>query len=315
MDDNNSENQSGGFGELKEREELGTDDESTQDEQLDGDQGDQGEGDQGEADNQQNQGENDQDQEDQNQETPQKTEKGTNLDKNPKSAVHQQLANEKKIRGQYEEVLASPALMQRYLREQFNIDVDLTRKPATETKTETTPTERKKWTAQDFESREDVADKFNQLEDKFEKTMADKDKEISDLKQQLGGMSQRDQLIQIADSIESDVKALRGEPELNPESPEYIPGLEEKIGGMFKRLDFDKETGSYRGKYSILELGQEIIDTARAAKKAGVQRGQTIVKDKSKGNIRTTSTVDKQVDGDKLTPSQSIAQGVAKMFK
>lgn len=321
MEENTENSNSGGFGEIKEREFDEDGEETTQGEQIENDSEDSQEDNSEQTDNQEGEEGNEENKDDKSQESQQTTEKGTKLDKNPKSAVHQQLANEKKIRGQYEQVLASPRLMQRYLREQFGIDVNLdksdTGKTATENqdKTTTPVSTTKKWTAKDFESLEDVADKFNGLQEQFQSEISKRDGEIEGLKKQLGGMSERDSLVQIADTMESDVKALRENPELDPNSPDYIEGLEEKIGGMFRGLDFDRETGSYRGQHSIRQIGETMIAAARIARKSGVQRGQTIVKDKTKGQVRTTSTADGQVDTSKVSPGQSIAQGVAKMFK
>jgi len=46
------------------------------------------------------------------------TEKGTKLDSDPLTAAHQELANERKLRGQYETVLKSPELLRRLHKKQ-----------------------------------------------------------------------------------------------------------------------------------------------------------------------------------------------------
>lgn len=317
--DNSSQDR--GFGEVAERE-IPSDDansEDTQDEQVENDQDESSENNSDQTDNQEGDEENKDENEDGSQQPKQeKTEKGTKLDPNPKSAVHQQLANERRMRGQMEQVLASPQLIAKFMQEQYGITVDVSKKgqPAQQDTTQPAQTtSSKKWTAKDFESLEDVAEKFNGLQEQFTNEISKRDEEIKGLKGQLGGISERGRILQIADTMEGDVKALSAEPELNPQSPEFIPGLEDEIGALYHKLDFDEASGMYRGNYSLREIGESIIKTARTAKKAGSQRAQTIVRDKTGGRIRTGNQGNNVASRDELPPAQSIAQGIAKMFK
>lgn len=318
--DNSSQDR--GFGEVAERE-IPSDDansEDTQGERVEDDSNESDDTNSDQTDNQEgDEGNEDENQEDGSQQPTQKTEKGTKLDPNPKSAVHQQLANERRVRTQMEQVLASPELIARFMQEQYGIAVDVSRKgqpSQQDTTQQTTTTTSKKWTAKDFESLEDVAEKFNGLQEQFTSEIAKRDEEIKALKGNLGSMSERGRVLQIADTLEGDVKTLSSEPELNPKSPEFIPGLEDEIGALYHKLDFDEASGMYRGNYSLREIGESIIKTARTAKKAGSQRAQTIVKDKTGGRIRTgTQGANKGVSRDELPPAQSIAQGISKMFK
>lgn len=323
MNENNNggESTERGFGEVAEREIPSEDanSEDTQDERVEDDQDESSEYNSEEADNQQDE-EGNEDENDENSQQPKKTEKGTKLDPNPKSAVHQQLANERRVRTQMEQVLADPSLIAKFMQEQYGITVDLNRRggqPAQQDNNNNQPvTTSKKWTAKDFESLEDVAEKFNGLQEQFTSEISKRDDEIKALKGQLGGLSERGRILQIADSLEGDVKTLSSNPELNPNSPEFIPGLEDEIGALYHRLDFDEASGMYRGNYSLREIGESIIKTARAAKKAGSQRAQTIVKDKTGGKIRTGGQSNNSAPSrDELPPAQSIAQGIAKMFK
>ena len=74
-----------------------------------------------------------------------------------------------------------------------------------------------KWTAKDFESLEDVAEKFNGLQEQFTSEITKRDDEIKALKGQLGGITERGKILQIADGLEGDVKALASTPELSNE--------------------------------------------------------------------------------------------------
>lgn len=319
-DTNGGESTERGFGEVAEREiPQDANSEDTQDERVGNDQDESSDDNSNEADDQQeNEGNEDENEGDDQQ--PKRTEKGTKLDPNPKSAVHQQLANERRMRGQMEQVLANPQLIARFMQEQYGITVDITKRGGQPTQQDNnqpaSTTTVKKWTAKDFESLEDVAEKFNGLQEQFTSEIAKRDEEIKALKGNLGNMSERGRILQIADTLEGDVKALStNNPELNPNSPEFIPGLEDEIGALYHKLDFDEASGMYRGNYSLREIGESIIKTARTAKKAGSQRAQTIVKDKTGGRIRTGGTDGKQtVSRDELPPAQSIAQGISKMF-
>jgi hypothetical protein len=309
-----------GFGEVAERELPEDDDEGSKDEQIDEESDDIKENESEQPDDQERKEGDKGDQKDESQESKQKlTEKGTKLDPDPKSAVHQQLANQTRIRDQMERVLADPVKIARFVKEQYGIDMPTSRKAegdqgdSKDKQTEVPTT--KKWTAKDFESLEDVADKFNQLQEGFSKQLSEKDAKIEKLNKQVAGVLEGGRLGQIADQTESDVRFLRSVPELNPKSPDFIEGLEGKISRQYRKLDFDEKTGQFKGQYSIKEIAEDILDVARDARKSGSKRAQTIVKDKTGGIVKTSPAVDDKADRDTLPPAQSIAAGVAKMFK
>lgn len=318
-DTSGSETTERGFGEVLERETSDDSSEDTQDEQVEDISDSSSDDNSDQADDQQgDEGEEDENEDDPQQPKQEKTEKGTKLDPNPKSAVHQQLANERRVRGQMEQVLADPKLMAKFMQEQYGITVDVSQKGGQPSQQETTQTAKPntKWTAKDFESLEDVAEKFNGLQEQFTTEISKRDEEIKGLKGQLGGLSERGKIMQLADNLEGDVKALSQEPELIKNGPEFIPGLEDQIGALYHKLDFDEASGVYRGNYSLREIGQSIIETARTAKKAGSLRAQTIIKDKTGGKIRTGNQGKDIGKGrDELPPAQSIAQGISKMFR
>lgn len=318
MDNNN--NSDSGFGEVAERETpIENETEDTQDEQVENDSTDSQDNGSDQTDDQEgqdgNEGEN---QEDDSQEPTQKTEKGTKLDPNPKSAVHQQLANERRVRGQMETVLADPSKIARFVKEQYGIEMPLPGRAASQEQPaqgqQINPTSIKKYTAKDFEHIEDVANVVNGLQEQFQNTISERDKKIEDLTKQVTGIQEGGRIRHIADSLENDVTGLRSLPELNPNSPDYVSGLEDEIGALYHKLDFDEASGMYRGNYSLKELGQSIIATARKARKAGSRQAQTIIKDRTGGRVRTSQAANGQANGQALPPGQSIAQGIAKMF-
>jgi hypothetical protein len=121
--------------------------------------------------------------------------------------------------------------------------------------------------------------------------------------------------VRIASKISQDAEEIRKFPEIDSKSPEYIEGLEEEIVKEFERLDYDEKTGGYKGQQSFLDVAKHIISVAQKAKKAGSLKAQTIVQDKSKGKVTTSSKVDSEPDTDNLSAGDSIALGISKMFK
>lgn len=303
------------FGEI-EAPHTGEESEDTTDEQVETTTEDDQEDESEQTDNQDSEeGDEDKKSEDESQQ-PKLTEKGTKEDPNPESAVHQNLANERRVRGQMETVLADPKLIAKFVKSQYGIEMPIPGTSTEESKgevKETIPT--KKWTAKDFENIEDVADKFNQLQESFSQIQSDKDKKIETLQKQVDGVLTTGRMTRIADSTTSDVKSLRTEPELNPSSPDFIPGLERQIALSYKQLDFDKESGTFKGQFSMKEIGEQFIAIAREARKAGVKKGQTIIRDKTGSKVRTSQGVRDTVDTDNMSPAASISQGIAKMFK
>lgn len=304
MDDNNN---SGGFGEVTERETDQSTDQSTQDVQTEESVDSQETtGTEETEETQTSQGTEDTEAQTDNQ--TQLTEKGTKLDPNPESAVHQQLANEKRVRSQMEQVLGNPQLLAKYMETQYGIKIP------TNEGTQTQETQSKKYTAEDFENIGDVAETVNKIQDEFSNKINSVVEENKNLKKAVSDMVFNGRVTQIAQTMEKDVNTLRNIPELNPSNPAYIEGLEDEIAGMYHQLDFDEQTGMFRGAFSLKEIGDKMISAARKARAKGSLQAQTIVKDKIQGQVRTTSKANDTVDTDKMKPGDSIAAGIAKMF-
>ena len=153
------------------------------------------------------------------------------------------------------------------------------------------------------------------MQNYFVNLLKRKEEEIGKIKNAVGGMQNTSRMNQIADRTTSEVNSLRTVPELDPKSPDFIDGLEGQIASLYHTLDFDPESETYRGQYSIAEIGKLLVNTARQARKAGVQRGQTIIKDKTGGKIRTGGTSKGAVDREEMSAGASIASGIASMFK
>lgn len=236
------------------------------------------------------------------------TEKGTKLDKNPQSAVHQQLANEKRVRTQMEQVLGNPQLLQKFMEQQYGIKINA---PQQEEKK---APETKKYTAQDFENVDDIAVKFNEVQETYAQRERQFQEKIAQLEQAVSGLTQQSRSSAIAEKLSSEITGLQTEKELDPKSPDFIEGLENEIVSLYHKLDFDQTTGTYRGQYSIADIGKTIVEIARKARAKGSLQAQTVIKNKSEGRVRTGTKVE-EVDDNKLSPGDSIAKGVARMFR
>lgn len=233
------------------------------------------------------------------------TEKGTKLDPNPLSAAHQQLANERKIRQQYEQLLSNPQLLSQYIKSQYGSPV---------ANQQVEQPEIKEYKADDFESLDDVANVVNNLQKSFVEKTKSYEEKIMQLSNAVSLLTRSATQDKVASNIEREVIGLQGIKELDPKSPEFIDGLEEEIVSLYHRLDFDENTGTYRGQYSIAEIGKSIVEAAKKARQAGSQKAQTVIKRKAEGRVTTSSKVEEETDDEKLSPEDSIAKGISQIF-
>ena len=233
------------------------------------------------------------------------TEKGTKLDPNPLSAAHQQLANERKIRQQYEQLLSNPQLLSQYIKSRYGSPV---------ANQQVEQPEIKEYKADDFESLDDVANVVNNLQKDFVEKIKSYEEKIMQLSNAVSLLTRSATQDKVASNIEREVIGLQGIKELDPKSPEFIDGLEEEIVSLYHRLDFDENTGTYRGQYSIAEIGKSIVEAAKKARQAGSQKAQTIIKRKAEGRVTTSSKVEEETDDEKLSPEDSIAKGISQIF-
>jgi hypothetical protein len=243
------------------------------------------------------------------------TEKGTKLDPNPESAIHQELANERRKTSQMTEVLGNPKLLAAFLEKQHGIKVSATSQDEVATENKPAAPIVKQYTAEDFESLEDVANVVNGLQTQFGEKLSTVEKENKELKGVVTNLLSGKRAQDIVTTTERGISSLSKEPELDPKSPQFIPGLEDEIGAEYLRLDFDKETGDFRGTNDIAEIGKRILAVARKSVQKGSLDAQTIVKDKSVGKVATSSKVKEETGADNLAPADSIAQGIQKMFR
>jgi hypothetical protein len=231
------------------------------------------------------------------------TEKGTKLDPNPQSAAYQQLANERRLRQQYEQVLRDPGLLKKYAQES-----GMTLAEAKEEVKEDL------YSVDKLKTAEDVANALNEIKTGFTKNLSNLQEENQRLKSELTGLSSSRQFEYVANNMQKDISTVREKyPELNPKSSEFDPELEREIGSFYHELDYDPQLGGYRGNYSIAKITDRIMKAAGRARDKGAKKAQTIVKQKEAGKVVTSSKASSKSESVSTDPATAIAQRIRKI--
>ena len=231
------------------------------------------------------------------------TEKGTKLDPNPQSAAYQQLANERRLRQQYEQVLRDPGLLKKYAQES-----GMTLAEAKEEVKEDL------YSVDKLKTAEDVANALNEIKTGFTKNLSNLQEENQRLKSELTGLSSSRQFEYVANNMQKDISTVREKyPELNPKSSEFDPELEREIGSFYHELDYDPQLGGYKGNHSIAKITDRIMKAAGRARDKGAKKAQTIVKQKEAGKVVTSSKASSKSESVSTDPSTAIAQRIRKL--
>jgi hypothetical protein len=226
------------------------------------------------------------------------TEKGTKLDPNPLSAAHQELANERKVRQEYEQILRNPEILKKYAKE-AGISLSEAKEEIKE--------ESKKFSADRFKTADDVASVFNELTERMESLV----KENSELKNNFSGFAQSREVERVANNLQSDsVKVKNLYKELDKESDQYNESLDKRIAARYHKLDFDEKTGSYMGKHSLADIAQDFVETYREAKGTGSKEAQTKIVEKQSGRVITSTKSASRVESESNDPGTAIAQKI-----
>lgn len=233
------------------------------------------------------------------------TEKGTKLDPDPLTAAHQELANERKLRGQYEMVLKSPELLRKFAKE-----AGYTLEEAKEA------LEEEVYSADKLQTGEDVAKALNEVRTTSVKEIRTTKELLTSLQKEVAELKAERQVGRVTSTLTSDVSAIREKyPVLNPKDPSYDPELEKEIGKMYRDLDYDEERGSFRGNISLLRLTDRIMRAANAGRKKGSEEAQTDIRVKERGKVVTSSKSSSGEGTESDDPGTAIAQRIAKSLK
>jgi len=233
------------------------------------------------------------------------TDKGTKLDSNPQSAVHQELANARRVAKQAKEILGNPVLLREYMQkagwEQGKTDPAEAPLP---------------FSVEKLQEAKDIADALNKLASENSTLKDSYGKELKDLQTALVGLASERRVERVASFLESDTSTIREKyPELNPKSPEYNPELEGDIAALYHELDFDPQTGGYKGQYSLAKVTERVMSAASKASAKASQKAQTTIQDKARGKTVTSDKgSDGSVDESKQSPEATIASRISKFM-
>jgi hypothetical protein len=237
------------------------------------------------------------------------TDKGTKLDPKPESAQYQLLANARRKLEKYEQILTDPKLYKEYAKTAGFADAPK------EAPVELDELERM-LDPEKLQTSDDVAAALRQFSKMNSEKSARYEQQIQELKQRLDSQSEHEKVLGVANTITNDISRVREKyPELDPKSASFNPELEKEIGEMYEELDFDQEAGRYRGNYSLTKIADRFMKTASIFKKAGATENQTIVKEKQMGKVVTGGKKSAQESEDDLTPEQTIARRISRVYK
>lgn len=230
---------------------------------------------------------------------PELTEKGTKLDPNPLSALNQQLANERRIRKQYEEVLNDPQKYSQFTGARFQPKEEP--KPEFEIKPE------------DIQTAEDVVRVLNQVNQRASESRRQYEDRVQKMETELNTLRARNQASFIESSVNSGVTLVQGKyPELNSKNPSYNPGLEEQVTRLYHELNYDQRTDNYTNAYPLERVAEHIMSAFNLTKKAASEEAQTVVRDKSAGKVVTSQ---KSANVSKDDSELSIAERISRAAK
>jgi hypothetical protein len=221
------------------------------------------------------------------------TDKGTKLDPNPESAFNQQLANERARVREYERFMSDPEQVRRYLED---LEKETGKGKAQD---ELTPDR--------VQTIEDVQRFLSQERQKLQTEI----EEVKRVKYGLAGQAVEEKVNQTIERDISDVQ--RSYPELRQfntdgsPNPEFDPALEKELGDFYNELDFDSQSGKYKGSVSIKKLADRFMKAAKRGQEQGSKRAQTVVQDRREGRVITGTTTPSQPDESGMSASQSIA--------
>lgn len=238
--------------------------------------------------------------EDNKEEKPEETFKGTKVDPNPQSAIHQELANTKRLVSQMSEVLNNPELLAQYM-EKSGFKKQEPEAPS--------------FTKDKVQSAEDVINALNEFDSKYKNMESDYKKEIEALKAEVGRITSGREMENRVSNLEKDATVLREKyPELKQGTPNYSPELENKVQEAYVKFGLD-ENGLPNGKVSLSQVADLIMSAAYAAKKKGSEEAQTIVKEKQLAKAVGSSPKAKDAPSESGSPDAIMAQRISSLFK
>lgn len=260
-----------------------------------------------EDESQQEEGSQEETQEETTQEEVKLTDKGTKLDPNPQSAVHQRLANAEREAKEYREFMQNPEQVKRYLEEleaAVGVKTGESKEEIQNRAEEETLIDdpSKIVTPEDFQSYV----KF--LKRDIDKTKEELVRERETIRTQANENAISQRLVNEIDTIQGKYSFLR--PTLQDgktPNPEFDAELEKEIADQYDEFDKDPRTGKYLGKTSILKVAERAIRIRKLGEAIGSRSAQTTVLNKRAGALKTGGGQSVSSDESKMTATQLIA--------
>jgi hypothetical protein len=221
------------------------------------------------------------------------TEKGTRLDPDEKTALHQQLANERRARMDTEE--RALRILEAYQKTQEP------QKPKEEDKPLIDVSR--------LENAEDVRNAFAQAE----KVIRSYKDELDTIKGQLGQSTNFIQENENYSRLQSEITSVRSMPELQPGSPKYSEHLEQRIHDGYKKIAYDQYGRLQLNRPSLEDYASNLVETFRLAQKAGSSQAQKRVVQKTMGRSNSNN---KRVTTDStegLSPTERLEVEMEKL--
>ena len=235
------------------------------------------------------------------------TDKGTKLDPNPQSAVHQRLANAEREAKEYREFMQNPEQVKKYLEE---LEAAVGKK--TGESQEQIQNRAEEETLIDDPSKivtpEDFQSYVKFLKRDIDKTKQELVRERETLRTEASERAISQRLVSDIDTIQGKYSFLR--PTLEDgktPNPEFDSELEKEIADQFDEYDKDPRTGKYLGKTSILKIAERAIRIRKLGEATGSRSAQTTVLNKRAGALKTGGGQSGSSDESKMTATQLIA--------
>lgn len=215
------------------------------------------------------------------------TEKGTKLDENPQSAIHQQLANERRARIEAE----AKAKALEEARVGKNQEEDKPKQYIDPSK---------------INSKEELANVLN-----FAFSIIDKqNQQLKEYGGQIKGSQEQQAEISNFQSFASEAQEVfKKFPELDEENKDYYnKALDEKLTSLYKRAAYDKSGRLLRNRPSFAEFATDYMEAVNSARQAGKGDAQTRIVQKQMGQSVRTNKKNSTQDLSNLSPEEFIAK-------
>lgn len=242
------------------------------------------------------------------------SDKGTKLDPNPQSRLHQELANAKKDLEMYREVLQNPKRLKSYIKE---LEEELG-----ESTGQSEQDLKDKAKEEDFVSDPDKIETVDDLKSYAKFLKKEQSREIESIKREISKKEEVSRIKETSNKITSEIETVQKlYPELRPlnpdgsKNPDFDPALEKEVADLYEELDYDKKTGLFLGKVSVKAIADKVMRIRKLGESSGSKRAQTVVIDKRNGAVKTNTGGNKTTDESQMSAAQTIASRIQRAMK